>query len=69
MDVLTEAITKEEVDRAVAFGVDISGINNRQLHDLSIDLTRSGQLAECSLVNIMLILADADGHRQRHRFP
>ncbi|HAT6522223.1 bifunctional indole-3-glycerol-phosphate synthase TrpC/phosphoribosylanthranilate isomerase TrpF [Corynebacterium striatum] len=46
MDVLTEAITKEEVDRAVAFGVDIIGINNRNLHDLSIDLTRSEQLAE-----------------------
>ena len=46
LDVLTEAITKEEVDRAVAFGVDIIGINNRNLHDLSIDLTRSGQLAE-----------------------
>lgn len=46
LDVLTEAITKEEVDRAVAFGVDIIGINNRNLHDLSIDLTRSEQLAE-----------------------
>lgn len=46
LDVLTEAITKEEVDRAVAFGVDIIGINNRNLHDLSIDLTRSKQLAE-----------------------
>lgn len=46
LDVLTEAITKEEVDRAVAFGVDIIGINNRNLHDLSIDLTRSEKLAE-----------------------
>ncbi len=46
LDVLTEAITPEEVDRAVAFGVDIIGINNRNLHDLSIDLTRSERLAE-----------------------
>lgn len=46
MDVLTEAITREEVDRACAFGVDIIGINNRNLHDLSIDLTRSAQLSE-----------------------
>ena len=46
MDVLTEAITQEEVDRACAFGVDIIGINNRNLHDLSIDLSRSAQLSE-----------------------
>lgn len=44
LDVLTEAITKEEVDRAVAFGVDIIGINNRNLHDLTIDLDRTEQL-------------------------
>lgn len=44
LDVLTEAITKEEVDRAVAFGVDIIGINNRNLHDLSIDLDRTERL-------------------------
>ena len=45
LDVLTEAITKEEVERATAFGVDVIGINNRNLHDLSIDLTRSERLS------------------------
>lgn len=45
LDVLTEAITKEEVDRALSFGVEIIGINNRNLHDLSIDLSRTEQLA------------------------
>ena len=45
LDVLTEAITEDEVDRAVKFGVDIIGINNRNLHDLSIDLGRTERLA------------------------
>ncbi|OFN16053.1 bifunctional indole-3-glycerol phosphate synthase/phosphoribosylanthranilate isomerase [Corynebacterium sp. HMSC055A01] len=45
LDVLTEAITEDEVDRATAFGVDVIGINNRNLHDLSIDLTRSERLS------------------------
>lgn len=44
MDVLTEAITTEEVDRALRLGAKILGINHRNLHDLSIDLTRSEQL-------------------------
>ena len=45
LDVLTEAITDEEVARATAFGVDVIGINNRNLHDLTIDLDRTAQLA------------------------
>lgn len=45
LDVLTEAITEDEVERATAFGVDVIGINNRNLHDLSIDLTRSERLS------------------------
>lgn len=45
LDVLTEAITEEEVARAAAFGVDVIGINNRNLHDLTIDLNRTAQLA------------------------
>ena len=45
LDVLTEAITEEEVERALQFGADIIGINNRNLHDLSIDLGRTERLA------------------------
>lgn len=44
MDVLTEAITADEVDRALRLGARILGINHRNLHDLSIDLTRSQTL-------------------------
>lgn len=46
MDVLTEAITEEEVERALRLGAKILGINHRNLHDLSIDLTRSKTLTE-----------------------
>lgn len=45
LDVLTEAITEEEIARAVRLGARIIGINNRNLHDLSIDLTRTERLA------------------------
>ena len=45
LDVLTEAITEEEVERALQLGGDIIGINNRNLHDLSIDLERTERLA------------------------
>lgn len=44
MDVLTEAITPEEVDRALRLGAKILGINHRNLHDLTIDLSRSAAL-------------------------
>lgn len=45
LDILTEAINEEEVARALELGAKILGINHRNLHDLSIDLGRSGQLA------------------------
>ncbi|GAB3943307.1 bifunctional indole-3-glycerol-phosphate synthase TrpC/phosphoribosylanthranilate isomerase TrpF [Corynebacterium tapiri] len=44
LDVLTEAISEEEVSRALRLGAKILGINHRNLHDLSIDLTRSRTL-------------------------
>lgn len=45
LDVLTEVIDEAEVARAAALGAKIFGVNHRNLHDLSIDLSRSGQLA------------------------
>lgn len=52
LDVLTEVIDEEEVERAIRLGAKIFGVNHRNLHDLSIDLSRSGRLAK-------LIPADA----------
>ncbi len=45
LDVLTEVIDEEEVERAIRLGAKIFGINHRNLHDLSIDLDRSARLA------------------------
>lgn len=44
LDVLTETATENEVRRAINLGAKIIGINNRNLHDLSIDLTRTNRL-------------------------
>ncbi|MEX3505288.1 bifunctional indole-3-glycerol-phosphate synthase TrpC/phosphoribosylanthranilate isomerase TrpF [Corynebacterium sp. LK2510] len=45
MDVLTEVIDEEEAQRAGRLGARIFGVNHRNLHDLSIDLSRSKHLA------------------------
>ncbi len=45
LDVLTEASTAEEVERAKLLGARIIGINNRNLRDLTVDLNRVRELA------------------------
>lgn len=45
LDILTEVIDEDEVERAVRLGANIFGINHRNLHDLSIDLDRSARLS------------------------
>lgn len=45
MGVLTEAISGEEINRAIALGAEVIGINNRDLRDLKIDLNRTRELA------------------------
>ena len=45
MDVLTEVIDEDEAKRAARLGATIFGVNHRNLHDLSIDLSRSARLA------------------------
>ncbi len=44
LDVLTEVNTEKELRRALKIGVDIIGINNRNLHTLKIDINRSRKL-------------------------
>ncbi|MDN0113574.1 bifunctional indole-3-glycerol-phosphate synthase TrpC/phosphoribosylanthranilate isomerase TrpF [Yersinia intermedia] len=45
MGVLTEASNAKELDRAIALGAKVVGINNRDLRDLSISLDRTRELA------------------------
>lgn len=45
MGVLTEVSNEAELERALALGAKVVGINNRDLRDLSVDLDRTRQLA------------------------
>lgn len=45
MGVLTETSNQAELERAIALGAKVIGINNRNLHDLSVDLGRTPPLA------------------------
>ena len=47
LDFLVEVHSGEELDRAIAAGADIIGINNRNLETFSTDLTTSINLAFC----------------------
>lgn len=46
MGVLTETSNEQEFERAIALGAKIIGVNNRNLHDLSIDMNRIVHLAQ-----------------------
>ncbi|HZK32739.1 MAG TPA: bifunctional indole-3-glycerol-phosphate synthase TrpC/phosphoribosylanthranilate isomerase TrpF, partial [Corynebacterium sp.] len=68
MDVLTEAITEEEVARALRLGAKILGVNHRNLHDLSIDLSRSERLTRDLPSDVVVVsesgIRDAETIRQ-----
>ncbi|MCX7543688.1 bifunctional indole-3-glycerol-phosphate synthase TrpC/phosphoribosylanthranilate isomerase TrpF [Corynebacterium sp. P5848] len=55
LDILTEVVDEEEMRRARYLGARIIGINHRNLHDLSIDLSRSAELAPLAPENAVLI--------------
>lgn len=46
MGVLTETSNEAEFERALSLGAKIIGVNNRNLHDLTVDLNRVVQLTE-----------------------
>ena len=46
MGVLTETSNEEEFERALALGAKIIGVNNRNLHDLTVDLNRVVELTQ-----------------------
>ena len=46
MGVLTETSNEAEFERALALGAKIIGVNNRNLHDLTVDLNRVVELTQ-----------------------
>lgn len=55
LDVLTEVSNEEEAARANRLGAKIIGINNRNLRDLSTDLSATGRLAPMLNKNALII--------------
>jgi len=55
LDVLTEVSTEEEMARAKQLGARIIGINNRNLHDLSVDPERSKTLSKLAPSGALLV--------------
>jgi indole-3-glycerol phosphate synthase/phosphoribosylanthranilate isomerase len=45
LGILTEVSNEEELERAIALGAKVVGINNRNLRDLSVNLDRTKELA------------------------
>ncbi|CAG9296858.1 bifunctional indole-3-glycerol-phosphate synthase TrpC/phosphoribosylanthranilate isomerase TrpF [Celerinatantimonas diazotrophica] len=71
LDYLTEVSNQEELDRAIALDAPVIGINNRNLRDMSIDLTRTEHLApqipaDRIVVSESGIYTNADVHRLSH---
>lgn len=55
LDILTEVISQEEMERATRLGAKIIGINNRNLNDLSVDISRTEELAKFAPEGVRLI--------------
>lgn len=67
MGVLTEVINKEEMHRAIYLKAKVININNRNLHDLSINLNRTKKLSLLSTRNTKLISASGINHHSQIR--
>ncbi|NBI13821.1 bifunctional indole-3-glycerol-phosphate synthase TrpC/phosphoribosylanthranilate isomerase TrpF [[Haemophilus] felis] len=69
MGVLTETSNEQEFERAIALQAKVIGVNNRNLHDLSIDLCRTEQLVRryaAQLPADTIIISESGIHHHQH---
>jgi len=55
MDVLVETHDEDELDRAIALGANLVGVNNRNLRTFETDLAITGRLAERAPAHVLLV--------------
>ncbi|RUO79541.1 bifunctional indole-3-glycerol-phosphate synthase TrpC/phosphoribosylanthranilate isomerase TrpF [Pseudidiomarina taiwanensis] len=67
LDVLTEVSTAQEMQRAKLLNAKIIGINNRNLHDLSIDPQRSIELSQLAPPEALLVAESGFSSQQAVR--
>ncbi|MGV6989519.1 bifunctional indole-3-glycerol-phosphate synthase TrpC/phosphoribosylanthranilate isomerase TrpF [Testudinibacter sp. P80/BLE/0925] len=65
MGVLTETSNQAELERAIQLNAKVIGINNRDLHDLSVDLNRTPPLAQQIPADRIIISESGIYHHQQ----
>jgi indole-3-glycerol phosphate synthase len=67
MDVLVEVHDRDELDRALAIGAELIGVNNRDLRDFSVDLRRTMQLRGAIPDGVVVVSESGIGSAEQMR--
>jgi indole-3-glycerol phosphate synthase len=67
MDVLVEVHDRDELDRALAVGAELIGVNNRDLRDFSVDVQRTMQLRGAIPDGVMVVSESGIGSAEQLR--
>jgi indole-3-glycerol phosphate synthase len=67
LDVLVEVHDGDELARATAIGVDIVGVNNRDLRDFSVDVARTSQLIAQMPPGVLVVSESGIASREQVR--
>jgi indole-3-glycerol phosphate synthase len=67
LDVLVEVHDRPELERALALGADIIGVNNRDLRDFSVDLGRTARLLDAVPAGVVVVSESGIGAAEQLR--
>jgi indole-3-glycerol phosphate synthase len=67
LDVLVEVHDRDELDRALAVGADLVGVNNRDLRDFSVDTDRTVQLRGAIPAGVVVVSESGIGSSSQVR--